>query len=95
MKLKLKLFYYDWNAFNERKIEAETVGYDSDCKVRLKTVTVEIPDDIDLSESQYKEAVYFHKLSAAEKAVQQKRTELHIAEEIVKNMLAIEHKPNE
>ncbi len=94
MKLELKLFYYDWNDFKDRKIEAETVGYESDCRIKLKTVTVEIPDDIDLNETQYKKAVYFNKLGAAEKAVQAKRTELHILEEIVKNMLAIEHKPD-
>ncbi len=92
MKLELNLFYYDWNDYNERKIEADTCGYHTDAKVKLKTVTVEIPDDIDLNETQYKQAIYFNKLSAAEKAVQAKRTELHILEEIVKNMLAIEHK---
>lgn len=97
MKLKLHLYYnafsIDSERFNDLEIEAETSDFDSDYKIRFKTVTVEIPDNLELTEKEYKDAFYFKHLSLAEQEVQKKRDELHRAEEVVKNMMAIEHNP--
>jgi len=94
MKLKLNLFFYNWDDFKNRVLHAETGNFSSNYKMLLKTVTVEIPDGIDLTKTQYQKAQYLSKLSEAQKQVEKKRNELYEAEEIVKNMLAIEHQPD-
>lgn len=97
MKLKLNLYYSafscDLDDFKNLKIEAKTNDYESDYELRFKTVTVEIPDDLGLTEKEYKAAFYLKHLSMAEQKVIEKRDELYRAEEVVKNMLAIEHEP--
>ena len=57
----------------------------------IREVTVDLPDDLIPSDEEYKRLLYLHELSSAEKQVEIKRDELTQAEEIVKNMLAIEH----
>ncbi len=89
MKLELNLFFYVWNDWEKRELHADTSKSDSDHRLALKTVTVEIPDGIDFTETKYQEAQYLKGLSVAEKRVEEKRKELYQAEEIVKNMLAL------
>jgi len=95
MKLKLNLqyssFHSDYDNFENLKVEATTSDYNSEYHITFKTVTVEIPDDVGLTEKEYKQAFYLKHLSAAELEVQKKRDELTRAEEVVKNMKAIEY----
>lgn len=60
----------------------------------VKEVTLDIPSDTLPSDEEYKRLVYLHNLSNAEREVQIKRDELTKAEELVRNMMAIEHKPS-
>lgn len=98
MKLKLNLYYSafncDYDNFENLEIEARTGEYESDYEVRFKSVTVELPDNTGLTETQFKKAYYLKHLSLAELEVKTKRDELTRAEEVVKNMMAIEHNPN-
>lgn len=96
MKLKLHLYYNafgsDFHNFKGLTIQAKTNDYDSEYEVVFKTVVVDIKD-CSLTEKEYKDAYYLKKLSAAELEVEKKRKELHLAEETVKNMMAISHDP--
>lgn len=89
MKLELRLTYSTWENYNTRSLQASTSSTLSDYEILVKTVTVEIPDIIDMTEKEFDDAQYMKRLSDAERKVEKKRRELNEAEEIVKNMLAI------
>ena len=94
MKLNLNLYYdcfqSDLDNFKHIEINAKTRDYETDYELVFKSVVVEIPDDIGLTEQEYKKAYHLKHLSAAEKDVMEKRDALTRAEEVVKNMLALE-----
>jgi hypothetical protein len=92
MKLKLNLYYpcYGHEQFNELEIQASTCNYESEYEARFAEVVVEIPDSVLIGEAAYKKIAHRNKLTAAEKTVFDAREKLTIAEEYLKNMMAIE-----
>lgn len=91
MKLRLRLTYNtnEFEDFKEKQVQANTNDWFSDYEIMFREVVVDIPDDFQLTEKQYKDALYLKKLNKAENRVEEKKKELHQAEEVVKNMLAL------
>jgi hypothetical protein len=89
MKLTLNLVYKTYIDYENRELIVTPTEYESDYDIIVRCVTVDIPDGIDLTEKEFNYAVQLRELSVAEKEVEVKRRELHKAEEIVKNMLAL------
>lgn len=90
MKLEVKLVYSAYSDFENKKLHASSFFDDDiDGEVSVRKVTVEIPDDAELTLKEFNDAHYLKRLTAAEREVRRKRDELFRAEEVVKNMLAI------
>lgn len=89
MKLELNLYYSRWDSAKNRELMAQTCGLMAEYHIPVKTVTVEIPDDVEFTDKQFNNALYHSQLTAAEKVVAEKMAELTKAQEVVKNMLAI------
>lgn len=98
MKLEIDLYYYSFLSYSAG-LQCQSSGClssDTDAntnKIKIKTVTVNIPDDLEISKREFDKAVHLSRLSEAERRVEIKRDELTNAEEVVKNMMAIEHTP--
>lgn len=90
MKKKLYIHMCEWtNELNVTSYKSKHQG------PLLREVMVDLPDDLIPDEKELKRMMYLYQLDAAQRIVEDKRDELTKAEDIVKNMLAIEHTPEQ